>query len=822
MPTNLIHDAKMPFCMDSDVERLVRADYGFLGVTDSFEDYLRENAFSYGALANLWSMIVRHKCGDHAADCVEGLIRYSLSNAIKVCDSAADALRRSEPVEKWISDAAELHGTANVIAAMSFGKRFSPVCKNNALLNEPFVDFKSLQMELRKRGHGKFVSLDGGPAGYSSLIALIFFFVHMHLEEIIGEGPNDMDYDQYYTSSGSSLTEEGVKTYKCPAEKIVRLIKAKHSVNAQDDFNLNVTNSWYTWDRTEVVYVVEYRNPMFTYFERNWFSTAPEVIIPDAMVNWNAPSITDDDTISHFYRSSSSRWVFGEGPQWERGQKWTVSACSYTQPQMFMPVITGWTGRFRKVTHFKATTGNYIKFTSVPKNFEKKRGIGVETACRMSDQLRVKTALEKALARTWVTRTWANLRDQSQNRALARTGAVFAEFGTTDISSASDWISLFIASQCFPGGWYRVFVQTRPTHYTDGKGSANVMYTLAPMGCGWTFHMETAFYLALALTAFDIAVLFGEKIDVQSCPDCFKRLKKYSLYQEKLHGITVRAIDGTPYYVSVYGDDVIIPVEVVPYYMAICEKLGIKVNEKKTFSTGTRFRESCGGDFYRNPDGTVDDATPIYWPRTQITCFEYSDGQYKFTKDSTTRDWKGGEVVKTTQLTKLVMLQHALWDYCPEASHFLLHIVKNLVPGMTASSAYTICNDLWAAADMPIPGIFDITTGKVRPLRKGESYPVFTDPLSGETVEMWKRELHLGPTSTYPTRYEDTAELTAEQLESYKQLIWEYLLDQFLRHGGRYICDTCIGNGMDIPILQPVSLESLMNEPEIVWTLHNT
>jgi len=49
--------------------------------------------------------------------------------------------------------------------------------------------------------------------------------------------------------------------------------------------------------------------------------------------------------------------------------------------------------------------------------------------------------------------------------------------------------------------------------------------------------------------------------------------------------------------VRVFGDDIIVPVDMVQTVMEGLEAFGLKVNREKSFWNG-KFRESCGGDFY--------------------------------------------------------------------------------------------------------------------------------------------------------------------------------------------------------------------------------
>jgi len=59
--------------------------------------------------------------------------------------------------------------------------------------------------------------------------------------------------------------------------------------------------------------------------------------------------------------------------------------------------------------------------------------------------------------------------------------------------------------------------------------------------------------------------------------------------------------------VSVFGDDVVIPVDCRELFIAALEMLHFKVNDSKSFWSGN-FRESCGVDAFRGVD-----VTPAYW-----------------------------------------------------------------------------------------------------------------------------------------------------------------------------------------------------------------
>jgi hypothetical protein len=102
----------------------------------------------------------------------------------------------------------------------------------------------------------------------------------------------------------------------------------------------------------------------------------------------------------------------------------------------------------------------------------------------------------------------------------------------------------------------------------------------AAMGSALTFPVQSLFFLSCALAA------------------CGASNKKEAL---ELRGK-----------VRVFGDDIIVPERAYATLVSLLSHLGLKVNEKKSFSTGL-FRESCGGDYWFGHD-----VTPVK-PKT-LTC----------------------------------------------------------------------------------------------------------------------------------------------------------------------------------------------------------
>jgi len=100
------------------------------------------------------------------------------------------------------------------------------------------------------------------------------------------------------------------------------------------------------------------------------------------------------------------------------------------------------------------------------------------------------------------------------------------------------------------------------------------------MGNATTFPVETLLFLSLAITSVLVA------------------RRKRPILKEVLNLIGE---------VTVFGDDIIVPVDCRELLERSLRSLYFKVNEAKTFWTGL-FRESCGVDAYA---GEV--VTPVYW-----------------------------------------------------------------------------------------------------------------------------------------------------------------------------------------------------------------
>lgn len=151
---------------------------------------------------------------------------------------------------------------------------------------------------------------------------------------------------------------------------------------------------------------------------------------------------------------------------------------------------------------------------------------------------------------------------QSLHRRVIRRFSLTRSHVTADLSSASDSITEELLSHLLPDDWYEPIMRCLTSRYTH-KGEAIVSASVAPMGNGLTFPLETLVFYVITKA---IGNLCG-------CKGLF----------------------------SVYGDDLIYPAKAHRFVKVIFPMLGFKLNLEKTFEQEP-FRESCGSDFYRGVD----------------------------------------------------------------------------------------------------------------------------------------------------------------------------------------------------------------------------
>ena len=197
---------------------------------------------------------------------------------------------------------------------------------------------------------------------------------------------------------------------------------------------------------------------------------------------------------------------------------------------------------------------DYNKAAFVPKNAKTERSIAIEPYFNVYFQLGVGAMIRKRLYK----RCGINLDSQVRNQMLARKGSITGSLATIDFSMASDTISQETVRLLLPPEWFTHLERLRSKNYLY-NGKISRWHKFSSMGNGFTFELETLIFYALA---------------VASCEDL---------------GVSTEDV-------TVFGDDVIIPVESCSVFQDVCSYLGFRINDEKSFTSGY-FRESCGEDY---------------------------------------------------------------------------------------------------------------------------------------------------------------------------------------------------------------------------------
>jgi hypothetical protein len=204
-------------------------------------------------------------------------------------------------------------------------------------------------------------------------------------------------------------------------------------------------------------------------------------------------------------------------------------------------------------------SGNRLFF--VPKTAEISRSCCTEPLVNMLIQQALGAFLESCLAKSF----GVSLKTQPDfNRELARIGSLDGSFGTIDLQSASDSISMSLVRRIVPGNLLGYFELSRSRSTILPDGSEMDLNMISTMGNGFTFPLQTVIFACVIRSVYQMMSLDSH------CP---------------------RTQFG------VFGDDIIVRKDAYAFVVRSLTKLGFQVNDDKSFNSGS-FRESCGHDWY--------------------------------------------------------------------------------------------------------------------------------------------------------------------------------------------------------------------------------
>lgn len=209
------------------------------------------------------------------------------------------------------------------------------------------------------------------------------------------------------------------------------------------------------------------------------------------------------------------------------------------------------------------------KMSTVPKNESVARTIAIEPSGNMALQLAAGRYIEDVLRCIGLDIK----SQQTVNRDLAKEASMTGRLATLDLKSASDMIKPALCKALLPPDVYRFLMRIRSprTKVGDNWFDLNMIST---MGNGFTFPLMTLIILSIC---YSVALKKGGPFN-------------YVDYR----------------FISVFGDDIIVPTFISEDVIIALEQAGLVVNKDKSYLSGL-FRESCGGDYINGYN-----CTPIY------------------------------------------------------------------------------------------------------------------------------------------------------------------------------------------------------------------
>lgn len=196
--------------------------------------------------------------------------------------------------------------------------------------------------------------------------------------------------------------------------------------------------------------------------------------------------------------------------------------------------------------------------TTVPKNAKTDRTIAIEPGINLWFQKGLGKMVRRRLRKCGF-----DLNSDVKNQRQAYLGSISNEVATIDMKAASDTIARRVVEEILPHDWFSALESCRCREYSLAD-ITHPYEKFSSMGNGFTFELESLIFGCAALVV------------------C-----------QHLHLPT----DG----VSVFGDDLVVPVQAVVELSEFLDFLGFTVNGSKSFSSGY-FRESCGSYYFDGLD----------------------------------------------------------------------------------------------------------------------------------------------------------------------------------------------------------------------------
>lgn len=330
-----------------------------------------------------------------------------------------------------------------------------------------------------------------------------------------------------------------------------------------------------------------------------------------------------------------------------------------------------------------------IKLVTVPKSYKRARVIAECSAYRQFHLQGIRRQAERSIS-TSVYSDLIVLDDQTINQEWARLGSIYDYYATIDLSAASDSISDHLARKLLPRSWYAAIDEWNTNQIQTSKGKVK-RYIFQTSGNGSTFVIESVIFLSIALFATEMVTLLTGHV----CQ-----------------------------WPRVFGDDIITDARCYDTTADFLAMLGFEVNSDKSFGLGSRYRESCGAEYWCGLDTTT-----MYYPRENL-----NEGSAEY-------------------LEHLTALQHKMFSISPTANEWICRHIRKFATcvgcnDMTSSDPGVETSDLWE--DYPY---FKVVN------------PPFDHSRMNEAPEDIRREAHSAMIGTPAGKYDDISSADAQLLE---------------------------------------------------------
>jgi hypothetical protein len=232
-----------------------------------------------------------------------------------------------------------------------------------------------------------------------------------------------------------------------------------------------------------------------------------------------------------------------------------------------------------RITFLEPGAERPVRVITVPKTLKTPRIIAIEPTCMQYAQQGILEVLVHELSKDNLLRSYMGFDDQTPNQVLAREGSISGDLATLDLSEASDRVSNQLVRRLIGNHrWLAEAVDATRSRKADVPGYGVIrLAKFASMGSALCFPFEAMVFL--------------------TC--CFIGVEK--ALNRPLAKTDISRYLGR---VRVYGDDIIVPTDMVSLVVSSLETFGFKVNLSKSFWTG-KFRESCGKEYYDGHDVSV-------------------------------------------------------------------------------------------------------------------------------------------------------------------------------------------------------------------------